>query len=68
MKLRDAGSGDAREKADVQEALIRSEEQRLALAKALIDFQVGRACARAFRSSVLLERSRIRHPTNDPPR
>ncbi|MEW5296845.1 MAG: hypothetical protein WDW36_000096 [Sanguina aurantia] len=40
MKLRDAGSGDAREKADVQEALIRSEEQRLALAKALIDFQM----------------------------
>lgn len=40
-RLRDAGTDDLKEKADIQEALIRSEEQRLALARTLIDFQVG---------------------------
>ena len=41
-KLKEAGSGELQERASLQEALVRSEEQRLAVAKALIDFQVGR--------------------------
>jgi hypothetical protein len=40
-KLKDAGTDDLREKAELQEALIRSEEQRLEVSRALIDFQVG---------------------------
>ncbi|KAI8465646.1 MAG: P-loop containing nucleoside triphosphate hydrolase protein [Monoraphidium minutum] len=39
-KLKDAGTGELREKAELQEALIRSEEQRLAVSRALIDFQM----------------------------
>ncbi len=40
-KLKDAGTGELREKAELQEALVRSEEQRLEVSRALIDFQVG---------------------------
>ncbi|GBF93794.1 hypothetical protein Rsub_06126 [Raphidocelis subcapitata] len=39
-KLKDAGADELQEKADLQEALIRSEEQRLAVSRALIDFQM----------------------------
>lgn len=35
-----AGEGELAERSELQEALIRSEEQRLQLARALIDFQV----------------------------
>ena len=45
-KLKDAGTDELREKAELQEALIRSEEQRLEVARALIDFQ-SEANARA---------------------
>ncbi len=39
-KLRDAETGDLQERAELQDALIRSEEMRLALAKTLVDAQV----------------------------
>ncbi len=40
-KLRDAETGDLQERAELQDALIRSEEMRLALAKTLVDAQAG---------------------------
>lgn len=39
-KLRDAETGDLQERAELQDALIKSEEMRLALAKTLVDAQL----------------------------
>eukprot|EP00775_Hariotina_reticulata_P004745 gene4745-4995_t len=39
-KLKDAETDELREKAELQDALVRSEEQRLEVSRALIDFQM----------------------------
>ncbi|KAF8055598.1 SYP52 [Scenedesmus sp. PABB004] len=46
-KLKDAGTDELRERGELQEALVRSEEQRLEVSRALIDFEVETNEARA---------------------